>query len=179
MRPISFTLRSLLHSAVPTLFLITGLPGSGKTTLARQLEQQHCAVRFTPDEWMMPLFGAGESANRRWLLESELFWRLAARLLGLGTNVILDYGLWAREERDLFLERGEALGATVRLYALELPLAELWQRIDSRNQALTPDVPPISYTDLLSYWDIYQRPGTEELALYVSREPSGQKRTEE
>ncbi|WP_424949772.1 AAA family ATPase [Deinococcus sp.] len=50
---------------MPTLFLMVGLPGSGKTTLAKQLEQRHSAVRFTPDEWMMPLFGAGESGDRR------------------------------------------------------------------------------------------------------------------
>jgi predicted kinase len=32
-----------------TLHLICGLPCSGKTTLAKQLEQQHAALRLTTD----------------------------------------------------------------------------------------------------------------------------------
>ena len=40
-----------------TLHLMVGLPCSGKTTLARQLEQQYSALRPTPDEWHTALFG--------------------------------------------------------------------------------------------------------------------------
>jgi predicted kinase len=39
----------------PTLFLICGLPCSGKTTLARRLEVEHHAIRLTPDEWIAEL----------------------------------------------------------------------------------------------------------------------------
>ena len=35
----------------PTLTLMVGLPGAGKTTRAKELEQATGAVRFTPDEW--------------------------------------------------------------------------------------------------------------------------------
>jgi hypothetical protein len=42
---------------VTTLFLTVGLPGAGKTTRARQLAKEHTALRMTPDEWMIPLFG--------------------------------------------------------------------------------------------------------------------------
>ena len=79
-----------------TLFLLVGLPGAGKTTLARRLETEHAALRLTPDEWMLPLFGAAEVGTKRWLLESELLWSVAARVLTLGLSVILDYGCWAR-----------------------------------------------------------------------------------
>jgi predicted kinase len=34
------------------LIIICGLPGSGKTTLAKTLERQLAAVRFSPDEWL-------------------------------------------------------------------------------------------------------------------------------
>jgi predicted kinase len=39
----------------PTLVVICGLPGSGKTTHARCLEQEMPALRFCPDEWMQAL----------------------------------------------------------------------------------------------------------------------------
>ena len=41
----------------PTLHLTVGLPGVGKTTLARKIAHEDKAVRFSPDEWMIPLFG--------------------------------------------------------------------------------------------------------------------------
>jgi predicted kinase len=39
----------------PTLVVICGLPGAGKTTHARRLEQEMPALRFCPDEWMQAL----------------------------------------------------------------------------------------------------------------------------
>ncbi|MGZ4496719.1 MAG: AAA family ATPase, partial [Nocardioides sp.] len=41
----------------PTLHLPVGLPGSGKTTLARRLESERHALRLTKDEWVKALFG--------------------------------------------------------------------------------------------------------------------------
>src|SRR5215210_5890530 len=39
------------------LHLIVGLPGAGKTTLARQLERELPALRLTPDDWIGTLYG--------------------------------------------------------------------------------------------------------------------------
>lgn len=149
----------------PTLHLLIGLPGSGKTTLARRLEQEHAALRLTPDEWMGPLFGAGESDGKRWVLESELLWGVAARALGLGVNVVLDYGLWSRSERSEFRARGEALGARVELHVLDLPREELWRRLDARNRDLPPHTFPVTPQDLGEWLGWYEPPIPDELRL--------------
>ena len=46
-------------SSAPRLFLMCGLPGAGKTTRAKQLEEEHQAVRLTPDEWIAAILQPG------------------------------------------------------------------------------------------------------------------------
>ena len=48
-----------------TLHLMVGLPCSGKTTLAQKLERERSALRLTPDEWQVPLFGQDAEEPRR------------------------------------------------------------------------------------------------------------------
>ena len=124
-----------------TLYLICGLPGAGKTTLARQLESAHSAVRLCPDEWIEALLAdradAAELDRLRDPVEG-VQWQLAKRLLRLGVNVILENGFWSREERARYRSQAEALGARVELNYLQVERDELWARLAKRNQALPP-----------------------------------------
>jgi predicted kinase len=67
------------------LILICGLPGSGKTTLAKQLAPEVPAVRLCPDEWKHDLGIDYYDEQRRVRLEQRL-WRLGQELLGLGQS---------------------------------------------------------------------------------------------
>jgi predicted kinase len=139
------------------MILLIGLPGSGKTTLAKRLETERQALRLTPDEWMSSLFGINEHEGKRWVLESELLWSVAARALTLGNNVILDYGCWSREERELFRKRSEELGARTEL---------IWQRLDSRNAVLPAATFQVTRQELTAWDKLFQRPTPDELAGY-------------
>jgi predicted kinase len=101
-----------------TLHLMVGLPCSGKTTLAQKLEHELAALRLTLDEWHIRLFGQDaeepEHDARHSLIEAIL-WNIASRALELGTNVILDYGFWAREEREDYRLRAKQLGTSTLL----------------------------------------------------------------
>jgi len=58
----------------PTLHLTVGLPGVGKTTLARRIAAEGSILRLTPDEWMAPLFGDNDAGGRRAVLEGRMIW---------------------------------------------------------------------------------------------------------
>ena len=80
------------------LWVTVGLPGTGKTTRARELAARHRALRLTPDEWMLPLFGTDDVDGRRAVLEGRMIWT-AHEVLAAGGAVILDFGCWSVPER--------------------------------------------------------------------------------
>src|SRR6185369_7620236 len=83
----------------PRLIIVCGLPGSGKTTLAKKLESSLHAIRFSADEWMEALAINLYDENKRSEIE-RLQWKLAQELLVLGLVVIIEWGTWGRSERD-------------------------------------------------------------------------------
>jgi predicted kinase len=151
--------------AAARLIVICGLPGSGKTTLAKQLAVEVPAVRLCPDEWKHDLGIDYYDEEGRIRVEARL-WRLGQELLGLGQSVILENGFWAREERDALRSAGRALGVAVELHHLHAPVDELWRRLEARNQQALPGTAPIGREDLERWARQFEAPDAEELALY-------------
>lgn len=115
------------------LIVICGLSGSGKTTYAKRLVQELHAVRYCPDEWMESLGVSLWDGAFRSKLEAQL-WQQAQELLRLGQSVIVEYGCWARQERDEKLQGARALGVRVELVYMDTPLDVQRARLASRNQ---------------------------------------------
>ncbi|MGH6956788.1 MAG: AAA family ATPase [Caulobacteraceae bacterium] len=154
----------------PTLYLTCGLPGSGKTTLAKRLEREVPALRLTADEWLHELYPGisteeAETGPCRRRVE-PLQWATALRALELGCSVVLDWGVWAREERDFYRSRACEAGARVVLCLLDPPVDELWDRLSRRNGDRPFGAFEITKAALLRWSELFQRPTTEELALY-------------
>lgn len=149
-----------------TLHLMVGLPCSGKTTLARKLEVERSALRLTPNEWQLRLFGqdaeAPEHDARHSLIEGML-WDVASRALALGTNVILDFGFWAREEREDFRARAQRLGARSEVHFLDAPEAELLRQLALRNSRDSRESFYISEEMMKPWIEFFQKPTPDEL----------------
>jgi predicted kinase len=147
------------------LILICGLPGSGKTTLAKQLAPKVPAVRLSPDEWKHDLGIDYYDEHRRVQLENRL-WRLGQELLTLGQSVILENGFWARKERDELRLGARSLGVTVELHYLDAPVEELWRRLELRNDETRPGAVPIKREDLQKWALQFEAPDEAERALF-------------
>lgn len=112
----------------PTLYMMVGLPGAGKTTRAKELESAASALRLTPDEWIVALYGHDLDRPHRDAVRDPVEavqWQVAQRALSLGCNVVLDWGFWSRAERTEYRRRAEALGARVRVIFLDATADEL------------------------------------------------------
>src|SRR4051794_24611518 len=149
----------------PRLILICGLPGSGKTTFAKQLAQEVRAVRLSPDEWKHALDIDYYDEEARTRLEERL-WMLAQELLMLGQSVIMENGFWTRGERDELRLAGRALGAAVELHYLAASVEELWRRLELRNMEGAPGAVPIRRSDLEQWVAQFEAPDVAELALF-------------
>ena len=143
------------------LIIVAGLPGSGKTTVARRLEDALPAVRFSADDWMDRLDINLQAERERDRIEA-LQWELAQRLLTLGNVVIVEWGTWGKWDRDRLRLRARELEASVELHFLTASLEELYRRIRLRDM----ESPPISWEAVQEWGSIVEAPTGEEFDLF-------------
>ena len=143
------------------LIIICGLPGSGKSTFAKCLQESLSAVCLSPDEWMDALSINLYDEESRAKIEA-LQWQLGQKLLKLGLVVIIEWGTWGKSERDTLREGARKLGAAVELHYLSAPPEILFERIQRRGM----ENPPIKREDVFRWAEIIQVPTEEELNLF-------------
>lgn len=147
------------------LVVITGLPGSGKTTLATELAAAMPACRMCPDDWMMASgIDLWDEPARAQIETFQL--TLALDLLRGGTNVVIEWGVWSREERDALRVAARSIGALVELRCLAADTDELWRRIVERDREGRWGSRPIRRDELEEWVRIYEPPTAAELARY-------------
>ena len=146
----------------PTLFLTVGLPSTGKTTAARRIEIEQKALRLTKDEWVKALYGDENPPLATAVIEGRLI-RIGLRALELGNNVVIDYGLWSRDERSALRQAAADLGAVAEICYFELTPAEQRIRLDQRQAEAPHTTWPISDGELAEWAAKIEIPTSGEL----------------
>ncbi len=154
-----------VSTSPPRLVLICGLPASGKSTLARRLAAQLPAIRLDKDAWVTRLGGDVWDAEFRDRVE-RLLWELTLELLEQGQSVILEWGHWARAERDEKRLGARAVGAEVELRYLSAPIDELVRRAERRTASGEWTAAPITREHFETWAANFQAPDEDELRLF-------------
>ena len=155
----------------PTVYVICGFIGAGKTTFAKKLEKKTGAVRITKDEWSIRLIGNDPTIDgyAEWDTKIiELSRDVAFQLAEKGIDVIIDEGFWEKEQRDKMRKRIEAIGAKEVLYYLDTPIDTIRERVVGRNSNLMKESFQISremFDNYLKYW---QPPSEDEGYILAS-----------
>ncbi len=152
---------------------MVGLPSAGKTTRARELAAARGALRLTPDEWMIPLFGQTQPEGLRNVVEGRLLW-LALSALRVGVDVVLDFGVWARVERSALRAMAAAVGATSELVHLGVDAEEQWRRVQARAVTGAATTFAMTREDLDRWRAVFEPPDPAELdAVDLDPVPDG------
>ncbi|MGE9280296.1 AAA family ATPase [Streptomyces rochei] len=157
---------------VPLAVLLVGITGSGKTTVAQALVG-HGYTRLSVDEEVHRLhgrYGVDYPEDTYFERERPVVEAIRQRFvkeLEAGNDVVLDHGLWRREDRDAWRQAAREAGGHPLVVYLPVSRGELLRRLAERNQredanALT--VTPEALDDFLARFD--PPAGEEEVVVY-------------
>lgn len=164
-----------------TLHVLIGPVGAGKTTFGQRRAATEGAVFLDLDAWMVRLYGDDKRPSEGvlgWYLERRervrsVAWSLTLDVLRAGTDVWLEFGLLAAEERRQFYERAQSEDVAFRVYLLDAPRDVRRQRVMERNRAGKPftQAVPLEFFERAS--DAWQPPSAQESASWALVEVPG------
>lgn len=97
------------------------------------------------------------------MLEAFQF-TLSMSLLGARTNVVIEWGVWSRRERDALHDAARRLRAPVELRALSADPDELFRRIERRDLEGRWGARSITRAELDTWSELDEAPTPEEPA---------------
>ena len=123
----------------PTLHMICGKIGAGKSTLAAQLAQDTGALVIAEDKWLAALF-SDQLATLQDYVRCSAKLRVimgphVAGLLNAGVSVVLDYQANTLDMRTWMRSILDAAQADHRMHVLTTPDAVCRERLRARNAA--------------------------------------------
>ena len=146
------------------LHLMVGLPCSGKTTKAKKLEKEHNALLLTPGALRLKPYGNEDDHVLKNGAVESIMWDHASRVLSLGVDVILDFGFWTKKEREMLRARARDLGVDFKIHYMDVPVNELYKRLEKRNKTAANQEFIITKEKMDSYVSAFEPPDQEELA---------------
>ena len=135
------------------VYLLCGLPGSGKTTYAKKIVDEQGALSLSIDDEMIKRYGVAgidyptEKRNEYKSNVMEIIKSKIVENIRNGQSVVLDFGVRKKMDREYFRDLVESNGAEMQLIYLKASRALLLERLNRRadiekgnNFIITPDI---------------------------------------
>jgi len=116
----------------PTLHVLTGLPGSGKSTHAAALVARTGATHVAMDHAVLARGLSLVDYDARFALQPEVEATIPP-LLAAGTSVVAEFGSWSRDERDRLRLLAAPSGARTELHWVDAPVDVCIARVLARG----------------------------------------------
>lgn len=155
----------------PTVYLTLGLPGSGKTTFSKELQQELKIPRLSLDEVYSKLGGDLTSTTWDTNIEfeaNETIKHQIKEIVERGESVILDFCPWRKKDRQKYQEYIASAGANSHVYYLDIPIEQLKQRLESRNKNLSKNTHIVTADMLDAFTARFDPPYGEDFELVVT-----------
>ncbi|RXJ70611.1 hypothetical protein CS022_22835 [Veronia nyctiphanis] len=157
----------------PTVFMLCGLPTSGKSTFSRQMTKEGKACHFCLDERMIrnhELTIDDERYGELTRQEKEHIWQEALVALAAGQDIILDWSFWSEEQRKTWALRAQKHGFLPHVIYFDTPLPLIKQRLTTRNEKGDKNrVHIISYEEVVRFSQFFEAPSDIETDFKLTR----------
>jgi predicted kinase len=126
---------------MPTLHIVEGPVGAGKTTYATELGRQIAAPPLVLDSWMATLFRPDRPESGLWQWYAERKQRCVSQIMSIaratldhGHDAVVELGLIRVADRLAIYAELEKEGRAFRVHLLDAPREERWERVSERNR---------------------------------------------
>lgn len=121
---------------IPTIYLMHGFIGCGKTTVAKQIQKEIGAILLTHDDFMIKEYGRNpeDFSKARFDIIDEKIKSIAKEEIAKGNSVIMDYGFWEKETRKKYFKWAKNLTSDVQFLAVQCDIEIAKQRALKRTE---------------------------------------------
>ena len=155
------------------VIIICGKICCGKSTYAERLRIERRAVLLSIDEIMLAMFGqyVGDKHDEYVERTEKYLFNKSVEIVESGIDVVLDWGLWTKEEREYAKEFYGSRNIECELHYIDIS-DEIWEeRRNKRNEAVLTGEADAYYIDdnlAAKFGAIFEPPTEEEIDVWIS-----------